>query len=532
MQQKGLCQNRSHVASGDCQPVIEVEVHQQLRAFLREQGQPHWPHHLTIARLVARALRLKRSALIQVGFPSGYCGRYRLSYLASILIWPEPVILVVPEAVQQRLLKVEIPRLCQWMQVKKPIQVSDRWPDANFGGLLITSPAVWLAAQLSNQEQFPLGVPVVLDDADYLENWTREQLTTSLVSKDWEDLMLSYPSQIEMIRDTRVRLTQAVFQHPTNPYECCLLEQSEQASLARLYLALQPLDLTLCPPWQKFWQQFHQEGKLAWAEIHRRQGQFSLHCAPVEVASRLERIWSQQPVVLLGSALDPEPEASLYRQQLGLGELTCLKFSPDRQGELIQLYLPEGVPMPNTPQFQTALVQQIHQLLIASQGVCGLAVLIIEDLPLKAQIGSVLAAELGSRVQVEKTCLDDNGVLVTGWAFWQQHQEVLPTPQLLVIATLPIPSLEDPRVAGRVAYYKQQRQDWFRLYLLPEALMELQRAVAPLRERQGVVALLDSRVIHRSYGQQVLTALSPYARVNYLDQTLFSQVDYPLLDRS
>jgi len=76
--------------------VFEVDVHQRLRAFLRAQGQPDWPHHLTMARLVARALRLGRSALIQTGDCTGYCRPYRLSYLASILIWPEPVILVTP----------------------------------------------------------------------------------------------------------------------------------------------------------------------------------------------------------------------------------------------------------------------------------------------------------------------------------------------------------------------------------------------------------------------------------------------------
>jgi ATP-dependent DNA helicase DinG len=40
------------------------------------------------------------------------------------------------------------------------------------------------------------------------------------------------------------------------------------------------------------------------------------------------------------------------------------------------------------------------------------------------------------------------------------------------------------------------------------------------------VALLDNRVNHRSYGQQVLAALSPHARINYVDPGLFSSIDY------
>ena len=230
--------------------------------------------------------------------------------------------------------------------------------------------------------------------------------------------------------------------------------------------------------------------------------------------------------MLIGGALDLEAEATLYRQQLGLPDLTCLKFSLDRQHELIQLYLPDGLPMPNTPQFQTVLMQELHALLSATHTANqGLTVVLIGDTPLKAQVGSVLAGEFGSRVQVEKTCLDEHGILIAGWEFWLEHQAVLPTPHLLVIATLPFPSLEDPLVAGRVMQYKRSRQDWFRLYLLPTALSDLQRAIAPVREAQGVVALLDNRVNHRSYGQQVLAALSPLARINYVDASLFSSLE-------
>ncbi len=503
--------------------MIEVEVHSSLRAFLREQGQPSWPHHLTMARLVARALRRSRSALIQTGSTHS---SYRLSYLAPALMWPGPVILVAPVCIQQWLLRVEIPRLQQWMGTDKPIQTSDAFPDEGFRGLLITSPAAWLVDRLENQKRFPANIPTLIDGADDLEGWAREQLQACIQPGDWDELMLARPKQADFIRDMRVRLTKAVFVHPANPYECCLLESVEQDTLQQLFAGLQPIGeenqyCYLPKPWKQFWNCWQRSGQLRWATIARSQGQFSLYCEPVEVATALGKVWSQQPVVLIGEALDLDASASVYRQQLGLGDLTCLKFSPDRQSELIHLYLPDGLPMPNTPRFQDALLQQVRTLLTLNGNTKGLAVFLVGDVPLKAQLGAILAAEFGSRVQVEKTALDDRGILVTGWEFWRSHQTVLPPPQLLMIATLPIPSLENPLVAGQVAYYKQRRLDWFRLYLLPAALRELQRAIAPVRDSQGVVALLDNRVNHRSYGPQVLSALSPFARINYLDASLF-----------
>lgn len=525
--------------------MIEVEVHQQLRAFLRQQGESYWPHHLTMARLVARALRLGRSALLQTGAFSGYHERYRLSYLVPVLMWQEAVILIAPEAVHQRLLMVEIPQLQQWIPTSKAIQTGDRFPHTNFQGLLLTTPQAWLSDRLLNQGRFPDGIPTIVDGADDLEGWVQTQLTTHIQPNDWDTLMLACPTQAEFIRDVRVQLTKTLFQHPTNPYECYLIDESEQAALTCLFQAIavpsapaDPLPPTTAPDttglptaWSHFGQSLFATGQLLWAEVNRHQGQFSLHCSPADIATNLSPIWSRQPVVLIGGALDLDADACAYRQRLGLEtDLTSLKFSPDRQEELVHLYLPDRLPMPNTPQFQAALIQEMHTLLRVSSGTAGLIVLLVGDTPLKAQVGSVLAAEFGSRVQVERTCLDENGVLVTGWEFWRQHQRVLPAPHLLAIATLPIPSLENPLVAGRVAYYKRLRQDWFRLYLLPTAINELQRAIAPVRERQGVVALLDSRVVHRSYGQQIVSALHPLARISYLDASLFSQSDYFIMD--
>lgn len=507
--------------------MIEAEVHFSLHNFLRSQEHiPSWPHHLTMARLVARALRLERSALIQVGATCGYQGTYRTSFVAPALMWHRPTIIVATEVVQQRLLQVEIKRLQQWLQTDKPIRTGI-WPGEDFPGLLLVSPQAWLKAQLFGIGHFPPGIPTIIDGVDDWEDLVRQELTVSIQPQDWDELMLACPTLADVIRSCRVQLTHLVFQHPANPYECYLIQEPEQEVLERLYQALDDLgvpDTALPSAWRKYRQQcLGSEAQLRWVTISRRQGLFSLGSAPVDVNTTLSPIWQRQPVVLVGSALELEAEAPLFRQRLGLEDLTCLKFSGDRSSEAIQLYVPDKLPLPNTPEFQGAFIQKIRTLLCLSNTAPGLIVVLIGDVPLKAQVGAILAAEFGSRVQVEKTCLDENGILVSGWEFWQQHQAVLPSPQMLAIATLPLPSLENPLVAGRVAYYKKTHQDWFRLYLLPTALSELQRAIAPIRESQGFVALLDSRVLYRSYGSQVLTALSPLARINYLDPNLFSQ---------
>lgn len=538
--------------------IVEVEVHRVLRSFLRSDDRPVWPHHLTMGRLVARALRLGRSALIQTGSFGEFDGRYRLSYLMPLLMWPEPAILVVPESVHGDLLDREIPQLQAWGATRKAVRSGDRL-DRDFSGLLLTSPQSWLRDRLNGENRFPPSVPTVIDGVDDLERWTRGQLTVAIEPHHWNEFMLAYPDFAEFVRDVRVRLTKSIFDRPVNPYQCCLLDTPELEILHQLFRGLHSKRTQYPSVWQTFWLRFAREGSLTWANIDRTYGNFSLSCGPINVTDVLSPIWPKQPIVAIGGALDLDPKAPIYRQRMGFDDLTCVKFSPDRTQALIQLYLPDGLPLPNTPQYQSALIRELHTLIRVStvsetEELCprpplvenaptqpseerngrhrptsssrpqsgSFTVILVGDVPLKSIVGSILAAEFGSRVQVEQTQVGKNTILVTGWEFWRQHQGKLPSPGLLAIATLPLPSLENPLVAGRVAHYKQQRQDWFRLYLLPTALSELQRAIAPVRDCQGVVALLDSRVLHRSYGSQILSALTPMARINYIDVGLFS----------
>lgn len=494
--------------------VIEAEVHTSLRTFLRNQPHLNWPHQLTMARLAARALRLKRPALMQTGNASGYC----FSYLTPALLFARPVIVVAPERKQKYLLDSAIPQLKEWLEINTPVQTWKRLSSPspqNDSGLILISPQEWLNEQLSGT--LPEGIPTIIDEADDLEEWAREQLTRRLTSHDWNQLLHDYPEKAEVIRDVRVELTKMLFNRPQNPYECLLLNQPEQEILEKLFIILKEIapDHGFC----QLFQQSQQDNQLLWAQIQREQGEFIIGCCPVSVREILTPIWEKQPLVLIGGFLDWEKEAPIYRQQLGLGEMTCLKFSRDPHQEAINLYLPYGLPMPNTKEFQPVLLRHLRELLVQESFQEGLIVVLVSDVPLKRQLATDLAGEFGSRVRLEDTQLRDNGILVCSWQFWREHQLELSTPKLLAMTTIPLPSIENPFVAGQVAYYKQKRQDWFRLYLLPTALRELQRAVVSLRETQGVVALLDNRVHHRSYGKTVLSALEPYGRVSYRSLT-------------
>ena len=350
----------------------------------------------------------------------------------------------------------------------------------------------------------------------------------SLTLFDWEKLKQQNSTQQDFIQRQYNQLKTNLLRRSPNPYHCHLLQDED---LELLDKCLQVSNLS--KPWRNFGETLAKaETKpLCWAMLNRQDGKFTLNVAPQNVSTLLKPLWERQATLFIGGFLDTEKTAPTFREQIGLDEdLTCVKFTPPRQQHQTQVYLPEKrLPLPNTPEFQTKLLAQLQRLVRLSRNVKRPVVLLINDVPLQAQMGAALAAEFGTAVKVEQTNLDAESILICGWEFWRQLTNPLfygqsldfPLPQLMAIATLPLPSLENPLVAGRVAHYKAQRQDWFRLYLLPTALRELQRAIYPLHQDQSLIAILDNRINHRAYGQQILDAIQPCSYCNYLDPSWF-----------
>ena len=514
-------------------PAIEVEVHTALRDYIRACGNRGWPHHLTMARLVARALKLGRSGLLQT---ESSFHKYCMGYLMPVLISDFPVIIVAPEDVLIRLQEQEIPKLSHWLGVEKQVSFDNLWQAKSQVSLM--TPQSWLQALGIGQgssalANLPNHIPTIIDSAGDLEEWTRSALTVTIGQQEWLELIQInsfQPELQESVRKLKVQLTKSIFARPTNRYECFLFDPQELRLIEQVSRSLtQSGKLT-----PKF-EQFHHavsyrpsksrtkisQHYLIWGERDRTTGMFTISFAPGEVAATLQPIWERQPVVLVGSFLDREPKAEIYRQKLGLPEMLAVKFSPNQQQDWIRLFIPDRFPLANTPEYSPAINEKINTLVGFSQNNLKFTVILVEDVPLRGQVASNLAAKYGTTVKVDTIDVSEQGILVCGWQFWKRQQDYLPTPELLIMTTLPLPSLEHPLVASRVELYKYRRQDWFRLYLLPTALKQIQQAIVPVSESQGIVALLDSRVNFRSYGKTILSVLEPCARINYIDPTWF-----------
>jgi ATP-dependent DNA helicase DinG len=191
---------------------------------------------------------------------------------------------------------------------------------------------------------------------------------------------------------------------------------------------------------------------------------------------------------------------------VGLAPQVAVDLGDPPLTDPLPLYAPLRQPLPNSPHYSEHLLDHSRRLVLGQRG---LTVVLIDDPVLRRGLTSGLAAEFGSRVTHQSTAPESHGVICAGWDWWLEHQRRLPLPCQVVVALLPIASLEDPLTASRVAELRHQGRDWFRELLLPDALNRLQRSLAGLRRAGGRLAILDGRLRGRSWGRQVMTALQP-----------------------
>ena len=82
----------------------------------------------------------------------------------------------------------------------------------------------------------------------------------------------------------------------------------------------------------------------------------------------------------------------------------------------------------------------------------------------------------------------------------------------MVIDRLPFEPPDDPVHEARVARMKARGENWFREYVLPQAVLQLKQGVGRLLradDDRGVMAILDARLHTKGYGKSVLRALPP-----------------------
>lgn len=477
--------------------MLEARAHHQLKALLQGEGSETWPHHLTLSRLVARSLRRGDHTLVRL--VPGSDPSWLISLLVPLALSDAPLAVVVSGPLRQRLLQVELPRLL----AADPSLALPCVEGADPGRA-----RVWLLSHgelLKAWQQGRLGErQLVIPEAELLDGQLRQALEIRLEAEDWEQLRRAHPQAESSLLELHGRLSRRVMAQPRHPDGLVALAPEDEAPLRQLLALLDGL-----PPTWRRWLAHGDPSWTSWARRHSRLMQWSLHRQPLDPVQAVAGLLDERGAVVLGQlGAGTEPSGLL-----GLEPDVTVDLGDPPLADPLPLYAPWRQPLPNTPCYAEHLLEQSRRLVL---GQPGLTVVLADDDGLRRGLASGLAAEFGSRVVEECTAPESNGVLCCRWSWWLEHQVRLPLPNQVVVALLPIASLEDPLTAAQVQHLRLQGRDWFRERLLPDGLTRLQLAVAGLRRQGGRLAVLDGRLRGRSWGRHVLQALEPWLALNRL----------------
>lgn len=265
---------------------------------------------------------------------------------------------------------------------------------------------------------------------------------------------------------------------------------------------------------------------IVWASAED-DGMAALNSAPIEAGPLLaERLFRDRATVIATSATLQTADGSMgfSAKRMGLPEAATLALgSPFDYERSTLLATPTGLPEPNARGYDEAVADAIARLARASDGralalfTSHAALQRTANLARPAleadDIEVLVQGERRSPRQLIERLREHPRSIVFGTASLREGVDVRGDAlSLVIVARFPFPVPTDPVHRARAALY----DNGFDEYSLPMAILDFRQAFGRLirdRTDRGVVAVLDSRVRTKPYGQRFIGALPRCTRL-------------------
>jgi len=271
-------------------------------------------------------------------------------------------------------------------------------------------------------------------------------------------------------------------------------------------------------------------GHVYWIEADaEQQVRICLRSAPINVGDDVRRCLLEKydSVVLTSATLSTtgakETEGfDFFAKRTGLEDFDSLKLgSPFDYQKQVTLYIEKDLPNPNDPAFVKAAAQAAKKYL---RKTAGRAFMLFTSYAMLDDMADTLTpwlAENGIEVlrqaaQWDRTTLlkyfraAGKRVLFGTDSFWQGVDVPGKALSNVIIVRLPFAVPDHPLLAGRMEQITEQGGNPFYDYQLPLAILKFKQGFGRLirsRTDTGIVVVLDSRIITKSYGARFLAAV-------------------------
>lgn len=283
--------------------------------------------------------------------------------------------------------------------------------------------------------------------------------------------------------------------------------------------------------------------------------QLEVSAAPLEVTSWLkEQLFDKSNVICTSATLatigpDPArpevkgPNFAYFRRRVGLDASSypdvqerILPLTFDYQSRAL-LYLPRHLPEPAygtgpaAQAYTQAIGREMIKLVEASRGRAFLLFsskrmldevyeIFLRELPTRLKYPLLRQGDM-TRMELVRSFREREGAVLFGLkSFWEGVDIAGEALSLVVIDKLPFDPPDDPVHEARVAQMKAAGENWFGIYVLPQAVLRLKQGLGRLlrtHDDRGVMAILDTRLHTKGYGKQIVLALPPARRTMSLE---------------
>lgn len=281
-----------------------------------------------------------------------------------------------------------------------------------------------------------------------------------------------------------------------------------------------------------------EEEHVHWVERSGRRGQVvALRTAPIDVAPQLrEAIFHRRTAVVCTSAtLAVAGAIEPFQKKAGAEEATTrVLASPFDFERNMRVYVASDLPQPGAGSTQLAIKELIDWVRFCVTRVRGGSlVLFTSHADLRRVAGELepeftaagrpcymQGGDLSRTAMATEFRAAQNGVLFGTDSFWTGVDVPGAALSQVIITRLPFDVPTHPIAEARAEWVRSQGGNPFAELNLPEALIKFRQGVGRLIRRQddcGVVTILDSRILHKSYGRQFLESL-PTSRLTRLNR--------------
>ena len=258
--------------------------------------------------------------------------------------------------------------------------------------------------------------------------------------------------------------------------------------------------------------------------------------APLDVSEHIHDALLNKPglesTIFMSATLatDTEDPFGYFKSSVGVaGKVVQDQFpSPFNFQEKSVLYLPKGMPNPNSPNYLFAIADRIEEVLEISKGRAFVLFtsryalnkifdMISHKLPYEAKKqGDIPRSKL-----VEWFKSTPNAVLFGTASFWEGVSVDGEQLSCVIIDRIPFQVPDDPVYEARCERIQaDQEKNWFMDFALPHAITRLKQGVGRLirtQEDTGMVTILDPRLTEKFYGKRMVRCLPPMRVVHGID---------------